>query len=75
MESSQLQAFFGALVADLPSCFILKVRPRSTFINCINYTVSNCGTVTTELEKVWQECVLTQSKISGCMEEPSSITL
>jgi hypothetical protein len=59
MDPSELQAYFGTSVAELPSYLFLNVRPRSSAINCMNYTVSNCGTVANELENIWQECVLT----------------
>jgi len=52
MDPSELQAYFGISVADLPSCLFLNVRPRSTTINCVNYTVSNRGTDANELEGV-----------------------
>jgi hypothetical protein len=59
MDSSKLQAYFDTSVANLPSCLFFKVRPRSAVINCMNYKVSNRGTVANELENIWQEGVLT----------------
>jgi len=59
MDPSELQAYFGTSVADLPSCLFLNVRPRSAVINCMNYAVSNRGTVVNELENIRQEGALT----------------
>jgi hypothetical protein len=78
MDPSELQAYFGTSVADLPSCLVLKVGPRSTLINCMDCTVSNRGRVANELENIWQESVLTlantSSSSSSSTEEPCNIT-
>jgi len=59
MDPSELQAYFGTSVADLPSCLFFNVRPKSTVINCMNYAVSKRGRVVNELENIWQEGALT----------------
>ena len=70
MDPSELQAYFGTSVAYLPSCLFLNVRPRSTVINCMNYTASNGGTVADELENILQEGALTEASTSNSTEKP-----
>jgi hypothetical protein len=57
MDASELQVYFSTSVANIPSCLFLNVKPRSTVINYVNYTVSNRGRFANELENLWQEGV------------------
>ena len=59
MDPSELLAYFGTSVAELPSCLFLNVKIKSAVTNCMNYTVSNRGTIANELENICQEGVWT----------------